>query len=64
MRFARVMAYVGIAVGILRLLEFYFFGDLHRGYALAWAAHALISSVLILWLVKREVKKEQTDSEA
>ena len=29
LKFARHMAYVGLVVGGLRLLEYYFFGDLH-----------------------------------
>lgn len=59
MKFARRCAYVGLLVGALRLLEYYFLGDLHHGYALAWAIHALVSSVLILWLVKREENKSK-----
>lgn len=61
MNFVRLAGYGGIVLGLLRLLEFYFFGDLHRGYALAWALHALVSGVLIIWLTRKERLKKESD---
>lgn len=59
MKFARHVAHVGIFVGILRIFQYIFWGDLYGGYALVLAAHALISGVLILWLAKIEENKSK-----
>lgn len=58
-RFVRILAHIGIFIGLLRLVEYHFFGDLHRGYALAWAIHALVSGVLILLLTAKEAEQQK-----
>lgn len=55
---ARIFGWVGVIFGILRLLEYFFFGDLHSGYALGWAIHAFVSGILLLWLSE---EKRQSD---
>jgi len=54
MKMARIFGYLGLVLGVLRLAEYYFFGDLHRGYALAWAVQALVFGVAILTLTKEK----------
>ena len=56
-KFARGICYIGLIVGVWRLAEFYLYGDLHQGHAIAWAVHALVSAPLALWLIRREEKK-------
>lgn len=59
MKVARLIAYLGLVFGALRLAEYYFFGDLHRGYALAWAIHALASGIAILWLTRKDSYRQK-----
>ncbi|HEY4474423.1 MAG TPA: hypothetical protein VJC06_00670 [Candidatus Paceibacterota bacterium] len=54
MKLARIFGYVGLIWGALRLAEYCFLGDLHRGYALAWAIQALVFGVAILALTKEK----------
>lgn len=54
MKLVRVFGYGGIVLGLIRFTEYYFFGDIHHGYALAWAFHALLSGLAILYLVRKK----------
>lgn len=49
----------GLGVVVLRLGEYYFLGDWHHGYALAWIVHALVTVPIALWFIRREEKKIQ-----
>lgn len=57
MKVAKWIVYIALTVGVFRLIEYYFFGDLHRGYAFAWYIHALVTAPLALWFIRREEKK-------
>lgn len=54
MKLARIFGYLGLIWGVLRLDEYYFFGDLHHGYALAWAIQALVFGIAVLFLAKEK----------
>ena len=58
----RVFAYIGIGMGTLRFLEYFIFGDLHRGYALAWAIHALASGIILLWITRNDTADSKPDN--
>lgn len=57
MNFYRIFGYIGVVLGLLRFFEYYFLGDIHGGYALAWATHAFISGVALLWLTRKDSKR-------
>lgn len=58
LKVAKWAGYIAIILGILRLVDYYFYGNAHHLYALAWALHALITGLLMIWLSKWISNKE------
>ncbi len=58
LKVAKWIGYIATVVGILRLADYYFYGNASHNYALAWAFHALIAGPIVVWLSIRISKKE------
>lgn len=63
MKIARWIGYVVIGVGILRVVEYYCYGDVHNHHAIVWALHALIAGPIVVWLTFWLPKKEKEQRE-
>lgn len=63
MKTARWIGYTAIVVGVVRIVDYYYFGNAHHHHALVWALHALIVGPIVIWLTFWIPKKEKEREE-